>query len=137
MSEPMQYQDPSPIFDSFDIDLVLKVLSHTLFSKSFFPTPAQSHLPGAVTDRALSCFVGPFFTLLIPIFYFFQGMGTRSPAVVWSFAYYLLVTAFCTYKYLHRCFCYSVLIKPMKRVHQVVLAAVPKPRETAIWTCAF
>ncbi|KAF7981672.1 hypothetical protein HWV62_32216 [Athelia sp. TMB] len=61
MSEPMQFQDPSPIFDSFDIDLVLKVLSHTLFS-----------------------------------------MGTRSPAVVWSFAYYLLVTAFWSIKWYSR-----------------------------------
>jgi len=76
MSEPVQYQDPSPIFDSFDVDLVLKVLSHTLFS--------------------------PFFTLLIPIFYFFQGMGTRSPAVVWSFAYYLLVSAFWSIKWYSR-----------------------------------
>lgn len=35
MSEPeqQQVQDASPIFDSFDVDLVLKVLSHTLFSQ--------------------------------------------------------------------------------------------------------
>ncbi|KZP20196.1 retinal short-chain dehydrogenase/reductase [Athelia psychrophila] len=75
-SEPTQFQDPSPIFDSFDVDLVLKVLSHTLFS--------------------------PFFTLLIPIFYFFQGMAIRSPAVVGSFAYYLLVSAFWSIKWYSR-----------------------------------
>lgn len=32
MSEEPSYSDPSPIFDSLDIDLVVKVLAHTAFS---------------------------------------------------------------------------------------------------------
>jgi hypothetical protein len=31
------YQDPSPVLDTFDVDLVMKVLSNTLFSPYRLP----------------------------------------------------------------------------------------------------
>ncbi|KAJ3479327.1 hypothetical protein NLI96_g9138 [Meripilus lineatus] len=57
-----------PVFDSFDLDLVVKVLSHTAFS--------------------------PFFTSFIPTFYFFQGARWPDRVLVLSVAYCILVSAF-------------------------------------------
>ncbi|EMD40937.1 hypothetical protein CERSUDRAFT_149498 [Gelatoporia subvermispora B] len=60
--------EPFPIFDSFDVDLLVKVLSHTAFS--------------------------PFFTFFIPVFYYFQGARWSSPVLVLSAGYYVAVSAF-------------------------------------------
>jgi hypothetical protein len=88
MSETRQpAYDASPIFDNLDIDLVLKVLSHTAFSKFKFTI----HV-----DALSKClFSGPFFTFFIPVFYVFQGLSYNNPAVLISSAYYVAVCAFC------------------------------------------
>ncbi|KAF5363473.1 hypothetical protein D9756_000173 [Leucocoprinus leucothites] len=61
-------QEPSLVFDNFDIDLVVKVLSHTAFS--------------------------PFFTFFIPVFFFFQGEKINSPSVVYAAAHCAAVSIF-------------------------------------------
>ncbi|KAF8897816.1 retinal short-chain dehydrogenase/reductase [Infundibulicybe gibba] len=68
--------DTSPIFDSLDVDLIVKVLSHTVFS--------------------------PFFIFLIPIFYIFQGLQLTDPTVVLSFVYYLVISLFWFLKWYSR-----------------------------------
>jgi NAD(P)-dependent dehydrogenase (short-subunit alcohol dehydrogenase family) len=73
---PEMYSDPSPIFDSLDVDLVVKVLAHTAFS--------------------------PFFTLLIPIFYFFQGAKLSDPVVLYSGVYCVAVSLFWLLKWVSR-----------------------------------
>lgn len=60
--------ESGPVFDNFDIDLLVKVLSHTAFS--------------------------PFFTFFIPLFYYFQGSRWPSPILVLSSGYYVLVSVF-------------------------------------------
>lgn len=60
--------DGSPVFDSLDIDLVVKVLAHTAFS--------------------------PFFLFFIPVFYIFQGVEYTNPIITISAAYYALVSLF-------------------------------------------
>lgn len=60
--------DGSPIFDTLDIDLVVKVLTHTAFS--------------------------PFFLFFIPIFYIFQGAKLTDIVVVLSGGYYAAVSLF-------------------------------------------
>jgi NAD(P)-dependent dehydrogenase (short-subunit alcohol dehydrogenase family) len=60
--------DASPIFDSLDVDLVVKVLAHTAFS--------------------------PFFTFFIPVFYVFQGAQLKDRIVVVSALYYVAVSVF-------------------------------------------
>lgn len=60
--------DTSPIFDALDVDLVVKVLSQTLFS--------------------------PFFVFLIPCFYFFQGAKFTDSVFILSAAYYVFVAFF-------------------------------------------
>ncbi|KIM91192.1 hypothetical protein PILCRDRAFT_168122 [Piloderma croceum F 1598] len=77
MSETRQPDyDASPIFDNLDVDLVLKVLSHTAFS--------------------------PFFTFFIPVFYVFQGLSYNNPAVLISSAYYVAICAFWFLKWYSR-----------------------------------
>ncbi|KAG1752549.1 retinal short-chain dehydrogenase reductase [Suillus paluster] len=61
--------DPAPIYDSVDIDMVVKVLSQTAFS--------------------------PFFTCFIPIFYAFQGYEFTNPVVIAPSIYCAAVSAFC------------------------------------------
>ena len=58
------------VFDTFDVDLVVKVLANTAFS--------------------------PFFTGMIPIFYYFHVGTLKNDIVVSSFYYFLLVSSFCT-----------------------------------------
>ena len=58
------------VFDTFDVDLVVKVLANTAFS--------------------------PFFTGMIPIFYYFHVGTLKNDTVVGSFYYFLLVSSFCT-----------------------------------------
>jgi len=67
-NEQDQSVDGSPIFDSLDIDLVVKVLAHTAFS--------------------------PFFTFFIPVFYVFQGAKLTDSVVVVSACYYVAVSVF-------------------------------------------
>lgn len=76
-----------PVFDNFDIDLLVKVLSHTAFSESTSCTRLLT-----LTINASS---GPFFTFFIPLFYYFQGSRWPSPILVLSSGYYVLVSAFC------------------------------------------
>ena len=57
------------VFDTFDVDLVVKVLANTAFS--------------------------PFFTGMIPVFYYFHVGTLKNDTVVSSFCYFLLVSSFC------------------------------------------
>ncbi|KAJ7721179.1 retinal short-chain dehydrogenase/reductase [Mycena maculata] len=72
----MSDEDGSPIFDSLDVDLFVKVFSHTLFS--------------------------PFFVMLIPTFYIFQGAKITDNVVVFSAIYYVFVSAFWAIKWISR-----------------------------------
>jgi len=65
--------DASPIFDSLDVDLVIKVLSHTAFS--------------------------PFFIFWIPIFFRAQGEPWTAPVVVSSGIYLVGLCLFWTLKF--------------------------------------
>ncbi|KAF8622123.1 hypothetical protein AX15_007256 [Amanita polypyramis BW_CC] len=72
-------REPTLVFDNFDVDLVVKVSSHTLFS--------------------------PFFVSLIPVFYFFQGAKVTDDAVVYSTLYFVIVSVYWILKWyskLHR-----------------------------------
>ncbi|KAJ7572532.1 retinal short-chain dehydrogenase/reductase [Mycena floridula] len=60
--------DGTPVFDSLDVDLVIKVLAHTVFS--------------------------PFFIFFIPIFYIFQGAKYTDPIITTSAVYFVIVAAF-------------------------------------------
>ncbi|KAF8204739.1 hypothetical protein BJ912DRAFT_1018041 [Pholiota molesta] len=60
--------DGSPIFDNFDIDLVMQVLANTAFS--------------------------PFFLFFIPVFYFFQGFHLNHPTIVYSSIYWIFISLF-------------------------------------------
>ncbi|KIL70262.1 hypothetical protein M378DRAFT_183815 [Amanita muscaria Koide BX008] len=68
--------EPTLVFDNFDVDLVVKVLSHTLFS--------------------------PFFVSLIPVFYLFQGAKTADTVVLYPAIYFALVSAFWSLKWLSK-----------------------------------
>ena len=57
------------VFDAFDVDLVVKVLANTAFS--------------------------PFFTGMIPLFYYFHVGTLRNDTVVGTFCYFLFVSSFC------------------------------------------
>ncbi|KAJ8503171.1 hypothetical protein ONZ45_g11094 [Pleurotus djamor] len=77
MDGEASYQaDPSPIFDSLDIDLVVKVLAHTAFS--------------------------PFFTFFVPLFYLFLGASVKDSVVWLSGLYCLSVSAFWFFKWYSR-----------------------------------
>ncbi|KAF8663416.1 hypothetical protein AX16_000988 [Volvariella volvacea WC 439] len=65
-----------PIFDALDIDLVVKVLTHTALS--------------------------PFFVFFIPVFYIFQGAKYTDPVIVGSAVYYVVISAFWLVKWLSR-----------------------------------
>jgi len=60
--------DTSPVFDSLDVDLFVKVLVHTVFS--------------------------PFFIFLIPVFYIFQGAQVTDPIITVCGIYFVLVSLF-------------------------------------------
>jgi short-subunit dehydrogenase len=66
--------DHGAVMDSFDVDLVVKVLAHTLFS--------------------------PFFIFMVPTFYFFQGNPLNHPAIVYSAAYGVALCLFWGLKWL-------------------------------------
>ncbi|KAI0722812.1 retinal short-chain dehydrogenase/reductase [Earliella scabrosa] len=65
-----------PLYDSFDVDLIMKVLAHTAFS--------------------------PFFTFFIPVFYIFQGARWPEPVIVISVFYNVAVSAFWFLKWYSR-----------------------------------
>ncbi|KAI0307095.1 retinal short-chain dehydrogenase/reductase [Multifurca ochricompacta] len=68
--------EPSLVFDSLDIDLVVKVLSHTAYS--------------------------PFFLFLLPVFFFFQGHKLDDPPILITSAYFVLVSFFWLLKWYAR-----------------------------------
>jgi len=68
--------DVSLVFDSFDVDLVVKVVMHTILS--------------------------PFFTFFIPLFYVFQGIPWYNPVVLISSGYVVAVSAFWFIKWYSR-----------------------------------
>ncbi|KAH8094873.1 retinal short-chain dehydrogenase/reductase [Cristinia sonorae] len=76
MEAEEQSYDASPIFDSFDIDLLVKVLSHTVFS--------------------------PFFTFFIPVFYYFQGARWPDNIIVLTSSFCAAVSAFWFIKWYSR-----------------------------------
>jgi len=86
MEAKEQPHDVSPIFDSLDIDLLVKVLSHTAFSK------AESF---ACLSTLMVNLLGPFFLFFIPVFYVFQGAKLTDRIVVLSASYYVAVSCFC------------------------------------------
>ncbi|KAH9943291.1 retinal short-chain dehydrogenase/reductase [Epithele typhae] len=65
-----------PLYDSFDVDLIMKVLAHTLFS--------------------------PFFTFFVPIFYIFHGAGLTDAVVVVPALFNLSLCAFWFLKWYSR-----------------------------------
>jgi hypothetical protein len=59
----------SLVFDSFNLDLFIKVASHTIFS--------------------------PFFTFFVPIIYKGVGYQWTEPLVAWSGAWWMFMVAIC------------------------------------------
>lgn len=68
MAGPQPYQG-TLAFDNFDIDLVLKVASHTILS--------------------------PFFTFFVPFMYKGMGAPWTAPTVYYPSAWFLFVTTIC------------------------------------------
>jgi hypothetical protein len=126
MDAQEQPHDSSPIFDNFDIDLVIKVLANTAFSK-------LGHL--IATQWGIDTILpGPFFVFFIPVFYIFQGAKYTDPIVVSSAVYYAVVSSFCELS--------STAVIPdslshMCRVYKMVFEVVPEPRKFSIWASAF
>lgn len=90
------------VFDTFNVDLVVKVLANTAFS--------------------------PFFTGMIPIFYYFHAGTLEDDIVVSSFCYFLLVSSFCASTVLSVPRWVRVCVQQSEhRVHQVVFAVVSEP----------
>lgn len=83
---PQSHSEPTLVFDSFDIDLVVKVLSHTAFSKSRHSSLIK------YPDAGPS---GPFFLFLLPVFFFFQGHKLNDTPILISSLYWVLVSSFC------------------------------------------
>ncbi|KAF8559191.1 retinal short-chain dehydrogenase reductase [Imleria badia] len=68
MASEKGYEDAIPMYDDMDVDMVVKVLQQTAFS--------------------------PFFTVFIPVFYFFHARGILTPAVINSACYCAAVCTF-------------------------------------------
>jgi hypothetical protein len=77
-----------PVFDNLDIDLVVKVLKHTVFGQSHHPICQKS---------SLTRFEGPFFMSLVPTLFIFQGYKLKDPVVIVPVAWLAFLTLFCTY----------------------------------------
>ncbi|RPD67000.1 retinal short-chain dehydrogenase/reductase [Lentinus tigrinus ALCF2SS1-7] len=76
-SAPLSLADLwDPLYDSFDVDLIVKVLSHTAFS--------------------------PFFTFFIPLFFYFQGARWPEPVLVLTAFHNVAVSAFWFLKWYSR-----------------------------------
>ena len=70
MAGPQQPYEGTLAFDNFDIDLVLKVASNTIF--------------------------GPFFTFFVPFMYKGMGAPWTAPTVYYPSLWFLFVTSICT-----------------------------------------
>src|SRR5258707_13031429 len=68
MAGPQPYEG-TLAFDNLDIDLILKVASHTVF--------------------------GPFFTFFVPVIYKGIGAPCTAPTVYYSLVWFLFVTSIC------------------------------------------
>jgi hypothetical protein len=79
--------EPTPIFDNFDIDLVVKVLSHTAFSKSCDSSTLIKDTDGVI--------LGPFFLFFLIIFFYSQGEKLDDTPVLITSVYWVLVSLFC------------------------------------------
>lgn len=115
----------TPVFDAFDLDLVVKVLAHTLFSELIRHTHLESLM------NVLCGLLGPFFTFFIPLFYIFQGAKMTDGVVVYSGIHCVAVSAFCEAGvYLKPC---RLLIqKVFFRVHEMDLNAIQESRKPVI-----
>jgi len=76
MEPSARSQEGSPMFDDFDVDLLIKVLANTVFS--------------------------PFFVFFIPIFCIFQGNKLSDPIIIYTSIYYVLLAAFWFIKWYSR-----------------------------------
>jgi len=76
MEPSARSQEGSPIFDDFDVDLLIKVLANTAFS--------------------------PFFVFFIPVFCIFQGSKLSDPVIIYTSTYYVLLSAFWFIKWYSR-----------------------------------
>jgi hypothetical protein len=90
MEKTAQYSgEPVPIFDNFDIDLVVKVLSHTAFSKSCDSSSLMEDSDGVL--------LGPFFLFFLPIFFYSLGQKLNDTPVLVTSVYWALVSSFCAF----------------------------------------
>jgi len=77
MENDTQYPNESVlVFDNFDVDLVVKVLSHTAFS--------------------------PFFLFLFPVFFFFQGHKLNDTPILVTSVYLVIVSSFWSLRWYSR-----------------------------------
>jgi len=83
--------EPVPVFDNFDIDLVVKVLSHTAFSKSCDSSSLMEDSDGLL--------LGPFFLFFLPIFFYSQVQKLNDTPVLVTSVYWVLVSSFCALSY--------------------------------------
>ena len=118
---PQPHSEPTLIFDTFDIDLVVKVLSHTVFSESRGSSIFE------FSDTGIS---GPFFLFLQPVFFVFHDSKLTDTPVVISSVYWALVSLFCASspspRYLGQTF--------LSRVLEVVFKVVSQSRKFTLWT---
>lgn len=85
--------EPSLVFDAFDLDLVLKVLSNTAFSESLLNHPKLDAVQIAQLNMHSA---GPFFTFFIPVLFLSQGQRFDVGAVFWSSIWFAVVTVLCS-----------------------------------------
>jgi len=81
--------DSGLIFDTLDLDLLVKVLSRTVFSTSFVGMP----------DLRLTQTAGPFFTFFIPLLYKAQGANWDDTIVLQSGAWCAFTVVFCGFTF--------------------------------------
>ena len=86
MESSQRREEGTLIFDSLDIDLVVKVLANTAFSEIFFLI---------IYFIGLMSASGPFFLFFVPTFYVFQGAKFSDNLVVASAIYWAIITTFC------------------------------------------
>jgi len=117
---PQSRSEPTLIFDTFDVDLVVKVLSHTVFSESRGSSTFEH------SDTGIS---GPFFLFFQPVFFFFHGSKLTDTPIVISSVYWVLVSLFCASspspRHLEQTF--------LSRVFKMVFKVVSQSRKFALW----
>lgn len=94
--------DAGPIFDSLDIDLIIKVLSNTVFSQYqiyylFSCLIKSDYLVDHFPSVFLCLAPGPFFVFWIPMFYRAQGAQWNSSIIVSSLCYFAALCIFCKF----------------------------------------